>query len=563
MTTTTALHDNVSAPTDNARSRSDARPEAEACDLVARLAAAAREAAAVTQGCDSWSVESRDAVLASLDATARSLAAARTPVLVAQERSGSWVAPGIRSFDDARSRVTRSGRGAARAQVQDAHTLADLDGGAEALADGDRTEDLVRHLRPRADKLPPERRSELLTRDAPELLDLARQHDAPTFARKVEDLIAAKSPQDNQDDHDRLRAQRFLTVRDSAQGLHLSGLLDPVAGYSLRLALEAATPTPAADDSRSPAQRRADALSTLASHALDDGAFKPGAPQRPHVMLTIDAETYAHALAHLRAGSHTPQPGLAPSLGGGPGESAGSTTTCSSAPPGSSASPGSLASPGSSASPGRGTPSNALGPSIGSAPESGDARERLLSSSPSAVRLDDGPLVPPSELGRLLCSSELTRLVIGADSLPLDVGRAQRLYTGHLRRAVVTRDMGCRWEGCSMPARHCEVHHIDWWDEDHGRTTVETGVLLCDFHHHEVHRRDLDVRRKPRGGSPPVPPGHADYQPPEYEMASRSLSRREREAATQQRLRQSLVDRGKIRPRPLQSDPGVGTPLRT
>src|SRR5690606_1682047 len=83
----------------------------------------------------------------------------------------------------------------------------------------------------------------------------------------------------------------------------------------------------------------------------------------------------------------------------------------------------------------------------------------------------------------------------------LDVGRAARTYTGALRRAVIARDRHCGWPGCTQQARWCEVHHIRWWDRDEGPTSAENGVLLCSFHHHEVHRHDYTLTRC--SGGPP------------------------------------------------------------
>jgi len=112
------------------------------------------------------------------------------------------------------------------------------------------------------------------------------------------------------------------------------------------------------------------------------------------------------------------------------------------------------------------------------------------------VRYQDGPLLPLSELGRTLCDSQIARLIIGADSEPLDLGRSSRLFTPAQRRAVIARDGGCAWDGCAMPARFCEVHHLDWWDDDHGHTDTRRGVLVCPFHHHELHRHHLDLTRE-------------------------------------------------------------------
>lgn len=472
----------------------DAEPSARSA--ASELASKARGLVAEVQGCASWSHECRAAVLAALDDAARSLAAAKAPVLVAHERSESWRAPGVRSFEDAYGKDTRAGYGSARAETGDAHVLTSLEGGPEALARGELTQEHVRRLRPRVDKLPASDRAELLTgAGAEHLLKLARENDAPTFARKVENVIAASSAAKAQASREAIRARRHLSLRESPEGTHLSGLLDPVAGHTLRLALEAATPVPAGDDERTRDQRNADAVAAIARHALDDGAFKPGAPVRPHLTLVMGEETFARAGAHMRHASH-----VDPARAGVRPE--GETETGA----------------------------------------DDDAAHTALLSTPPVVRLDDGPVLDPASLARILCTSDVTRLVVDAEAMPLDVGRTQRIFSGHLRRAVVARDVGCAWSGCGMPAQFCEVHHMDWWDDDHGHTSVDRGVLLCEFHHHELHRLDLDIVRD---GQPPpgsLKPGEPGYEPPRYRTVPRSTTRRERAAARHRRLRRGIED---------------------
>ena len=142
------------------------------------------------------------------------------------------------------------------------------------------------------------------------------------------------------------------------------------------------------------------------------------------------------------------------------------------------------------------------------------------------VTLEDGTPVPPTEAAAALCDCELTRIVLDAESVPIDLGRTQRLYTGPQRRAVIARDRHCAWPGCTTHARWCQIHHIAWWDRDAGSTSVDNGILLCSFHHHETHRRDLTIaRHRPPPGAPGGPAtasyrftdrtGHALPPPPE------------------------------------------------
>ena len=109
---------------------------------------------------------------------------------------------------------------------------------------------------------------------------------------------------------------------------------------------------------------------------------------------------------------------------------------------------------------------------------------------------EDGKVVSASELAAALCDCAMTRVVMDAQGVPLDVGRTKRMFTPAQRKAVVARDRVCAWNGCGVPPAYCQVHHVAWWHRDGGRTDLANAVLLCDFHHHEVHRLDLGITRE-------------------------------------------------------------------
>src|ERR671916_1839585 len=68
-----------------------------------------------------------------------------------------------------------------------------------------------------------------------------------------------------------------------------------------------------------------------------------------------------------------------------------------------------------------------------------------------------------AEVRRLACDAAIIPMVLGSDSMPLDVGRQQRLATAALREALGQRDKGCAFSGCNRPPRYCHAHHIVSW----------------------------------------------------------------------------------------------------
>src|SRR5690625_7776230 len=103
-----------------------------------------------------------------------------------------------------------------------------------------------------------------------------------------------------------------------------------------------------------------------------------------------------------------------------------------------------------------------------------------------------------------MCDSEVTRMVMDATGIPLDVGRTQRTYTKELRRAVLTRDRPSMRPRCALRASWCEVHHITWFSRG-GHTSLADPTTLCSFHHPRVHAADIRIT---------VLPGGFDFHPP-------------------------------------------------
>ncbi|MCV7047642.1 DUF222 domain-containing protein [Mycobacterium frederiksbergense] len=90
------------------------------------------------------------------------------------------------------------------------------------------------------------------------------------------------------------------------------------------------------------------------------------------------------------------------------------------------------------------------------------------------------------------CDSTLTAVTIDAAGVPLDVGRAERLFTPAIRKGLAVRDGGCAHPGCGRPVSWCDAHHIQPWASG-GTTSIDNGVLLCRLHHTAIHHGGWQV----------------------------------------------------------------------
>ena len=94
---------------------------------------------------------------------------------------------------------------------------------------------------------------------------------------------------------------------------------------------------------------------------------------------------------------------------------------------------------------------------------------------------------------RLCCDGAVVATVDGPKGEPLSVGRRTRAISPALRRALMSRDRGCRFPGCAATHR-LHGHHVRHWAEG-GETALDNLVLLCPAHHRLVHEGGFDVRR--------------------------------------------------------------------
>jgi len=90
-------------------------------------------------------------------------------------------------------------------------------------------------------------------------------------------------------------------------------------------------------------------------------------------------------------------------------------------------------------------------------------------------------------LRRLTCDCSITRILLGPDSVPINVGRAWRTISPSQYKALVARDKHCRWPGCERPAAWCEGHHTIPWALG-GGTDLKRLMLVCNRHHWMLHQ---------------------------------------------------------------------------
>ncbi len=127
----------------------------------------------------------------------------------------------------------------------------------------------------------------------------------------------------------------------------------------------------------------------------------------------------------------------------------------------------------------------------------------LLSGGGSAVF--NGPLSAKT-VRRMACDAEIIPAILGSKGEVLDLGRSQRFFSRAIRRALLIRDKGCAFPGCTMPAFWTEAHHIvPWWAG--GRTEVNNGVCLCGLHHDLIEQGNWKIN---------VLDGIPWFTPPDY-----------------------------------------------
>lgn len=123
----------------------------------------------------------------------------------------------------------------------------------------------------------------------------------------------------------------------------------------------------------------------------------------------------------------------------------------------------------------------------------------------------NGQLVPSWAVDAFMCDCVMHRVLRDGAAI-LDYGRGVRTVPAPLWRAVAARDRGCRFPGCDRKKAWCDAHHVRWWRK-HGDTKLDNLILLCNRHHHLIHRQQWAVTLD-------TDTGHATFTTPDGNVLS-------------------------------------------
>ena len=416
----------------------------------------------------------------------------RLLTLIAEfDRLRGWEPGGHRSCAHWLAYRTGIDLGAAREKVRAARALVELPQISASMAQGELSFAKVRALT-RVAK--PESEGDLL--------ELARCSTAAQLERTVR-AWRRLSRWDEQELERMRHRSRCFSVFPDEEGMYLvRGRLDPEVGAMLMRAVDAASDAlfrAEVSEEIEPKQRRADAVGLLAEQALAVG-FGSGGVQ--------GAEAEGENTGDGNEGMTLEGEGMAGGSEGAAGVGEGT------------ASVGEGEADGVEGTGAEGTAAGVEGTAVEDKraadrkaagdipPISGTRAERYQvvlhveaatlenESEPGRSELEDGTRVSAETSRRLSCDASVVRLGEGPDGSILDVGRKTRTIPPALRRALESRDRGCRFPGCGL--RFTDAHHVRHW-ADGGETKLDNLVLLCRFHHRLVHEEGYTVHF-PRGG---------------------------------------------------------------
>jgi Domain of unknown function (DUF222)/HNH endonuclease len=363
---------------------------------------------------------------------------------------------------------------AARTRVTLARRLDDRPETADALSAGEISVDHARLLTTALHELGAVDEG-LATEAEASLIAAARQVDPARLRREIAHARHALVPEATADADALAYQRRHLDVATTFEGtVAVHGTLDPESGDILLTALASLSGRTGPDDHRSPGQCRADALVELCHQQLDRGHLPAVGGERPHltVLVPLPALTGpAGAVDAVRA-SGTAGPREASAVRtAGPAGPVSATRTASTAGP-------------------------AGAPRPVTAVSAADTAASVSAAGMVAAEATWGAVLGPESSRRLACDASITRVVLGPDSQPLDVGRRTRLIPPAIRTALTVRDRGCTYPGCDRGPQWTDAHHIRHW-ADGGPTSLDNLTLLCRQHHRAVHQREAAAPHAP------------------------------------------------------------------
>lgn len=136
------------------------------------------------------------------------------------------------------------------------------------------------------------------------------------------------------------------------------------------------------------------------------------------------------------------------------------------------------------------------------------------------AHVDGVGVISAHTVQRLACDATVSTVSFAPDGAATPEGRTRQI-PDTMRRAVVTRDGGCRFPGCTR-RRYVDVHHVVFVSHG-GKTRLTNLTTLCRAHHRLVHeggfRLEMDEHATVKVSTPqgvPLPvrttlPGRGDH----------------------------------------------------